>query len=170
MARQARQLRVQPRYDAVLRGIEAPNELDERAPSLFLAGGVTGCPDWQSSLIAMLPELDVTALNPRRARFDVADESATVEQIEWEFRHLRRATAIAFWFPAESICPIALYELGAWAERTTPLVVGTHPAYPRRRDVVEQLRLARPRVTVLASLDELARAIVDLFRVSPETR
>ena len=146
-----------------MREIEAPRDFDGHGPSLFLAGGVTGCPNWQASLLAMLPELDVVALNPRRRAFDVADHSATVQQIEWEFRHLRRATAIAFWFPEESVCPIALFELGAWSERETPILVGTHPRYPRRRDVVEQLRLARPAVAVSSALDALAASIEALF-------
>jgi hypothetical protein len=142
-----------------MRSLEAPEDFDGIGLSIFLAGGVTGCPDWQSALASLLPALDVTALNPRRHRFDIADDSMTVEQIEWEFRHLRRASAIAFWFPAESICPIALFELGAWSERATPLLVGTHPQYPRRRDVIEQLRLARPSVSVVSSLDDLARSV-----------
>lgn len=148
-----------------MRVLEAPNELDGGGPTLFLAGGISGCGDWQSALIARLPTLDVTALNPRRRRFDVRDASVTVEQIEWEFRHLRRASVIAFWFPAESVCPIALYELGAWSERATALVVGADPLYPRRVDVIEQLRLARPSIAVAGSLDELAAAIERQFRM-----
>jgi hypothetical protein len=92
-----------------MRSVEAPDELDGRGRSLFLAG-------------------------------DVSDASAS-----------------------ESICPIALFELGAWSERDTPLVVGTHPLYPRRIDVIEQLRLARPAVSVVATLDELAASIAPLF-------
>jgi nucleoside 2-deoxyribosyltransferase-like protein len=147
-----------------MRTIEAPHQFDGRGPSLFLAGGVTGCADWQARLVDMLPGLDVTALNPRRRHFDVADDSATVEQIEWEFRHLRRASAIAFWFPAESICPIALFELGAWSERGTPLLVGADARYVRRRDVVEQLRLARAGTPIAATLDDLAASIDAHFR------
>ena len=148
-----------------MRIIEAPNQFDGRGPSLFLAGGVTGCADWQAQLVAMLPRLDVTALNPRRRAFDIADDSATVVQIEWEFHHLRKASAIAFWFPEESICPIALFELGAWSERATPLLVGAHSRYARRRDVVEQLRLARMGTPVAATLEELAASIDAHFRV-----
>ena len=144
--------------------IEAPNEFDGSGPSLFLAGGVTGCLDWQTRLVDMLPQLGVTALNPRHHRFDVTDDSATVEQIEWEFRHLQRTSAIAFWFPAESICPIALFELGAWCERATPLFVGADARYVRRRDVIEQLRLARSGTPVVATLDELAASIDAHFR------
>jgi hypothetical protein len=150
-----------------MRCLEAPRDFDGVGMSIFLAGGVTGCPDWQSELASLLPTLDITALNPRRSRFDVSDDSMTVEQIEWEFRHLRRASAIAFWFPAESVCPIALFELGAWSERTTPLLVGTHPRYPRRRDVIEQLRLARPSVSIVSSLDELASSIEAQFATNP---
>jgi hypothetical protein len=146
-----------------VRSVEAPHGFAGSGPSLFLAGGITGCQDWQGGLLSLLTALDMTALNPRRSTFDIADDSATVAQIEWEFHHLRRATAIVFWFPAESICPIALYELGAWTARHKPLIVGTDPRYPRRRDIIEQLRLARPDLTVLSTLEEVAAAVVRLF-------
>ncbi len=52
----------------------------------------------------------------------------------WEHDHLRRAKAIMFWFPSETLCPITLYELGAWtilARQTgTKLFVGADPTTP----------------------------------------
>src|SRR5262249_54129317 len=89
-------------------------------------------------------------------RFPIDDPGAAEEQIRWEFEHLRKADAILFWFPGETLCPIALYELGAWSMTDKPLFVGTHPAYARRQDVLIQTRLARPDVPVTESLADLA--------------
>src|SRR5262245_52117185 len=92
--------------------------------SLFLGGGISGCPDWQREIVTLLADTDLTLLNPRRAFFPIDDPSQAERQIEWEFRHLRLATAILFWFPRETLCPIALYELGAWSMTDKPLFVG----------------------------------------------
>ncbi len=45
-------------------------------------------------------------LNPRREQFDMKDKSASAAQIRWEHRHLHAATAIVFWFCAETLCPV----------------------------------------------------------------
>lgn len=118
--------------------------------AIFLAGGITGCPDWQASLISCLPmDLTVTLLNPRRTSFDIEDKSATQKQIEWEHRALRAAHGISFWFAAETVQPIVLYELGAWSMTSKPLIVGMDPGYRHRADVRIQTMLVRPDVQVL---------------------
>ncbi|AVZ74721.1 hypothetical protein SLUN_23670 [Streptomyces lunaelactis] len=58
--------------------------------------------------------------------------------------------------------PVALYELGAHAARGAARSVGTDPAYARRLDVVGQLALERPEMTVHGSLRETVRAAVTL--------
>lgn len=138
---------------------EALTEFAGAGPSLFLAGGITACDDWQRRAAAALADLPLAVLNPRRANFPINDPSAAATQIEWEHRHLRRATALLFWFPPETLCPITLYELGAWSVSAKPLFVGTHPDYQRRQDVVIQTRLARPEVEVVTSLDDLFRQV-----------
>jgi Nucleoside 2-deoxyribosyltransferase like len=107
----------------------------------------------------LLADESVALLNPRRANFPIGDPSAAMKQIEWEHRHLRMADAILFWFPSETLCPIALYELGAWSMTTKPLFVGVHPEYQRRQDVEIQTRLARPDVAVTHNLSDLATAV-----------
>jgi hypothetical protein len=142
------------------RYVEAPDEYDGPGPSLFLAGGITGTFNWQDDAAARLADLPLTILNPRRKNFPIDDPSAAEGQIAWEFRHIRRATALLFWFPPETLCPIALFELGA---RTMvpeqALFVGTHPDYQRRADVEIQLRLARPEVRVVSDLGGLAEQV-----------
>jgi hypothetical protein len=142
----------------VMRSIVAPEEFcsgeKDTAPSVFLAGGISGCPEWQSEVMAALADAGVILLNPRRP--DYRDEpDAARAQIAWEFVHLRRADAILFWFPCETLCPITLFELGAWSMTNKPLLVGTHPGYKRRLDVEAQLALVRPDVTIADSLDSL---------------
>lgn len=127
--------------------IESPTPLamPQDCPILFLAGGITNCPDWQKEAVALLgkgPPLIV--LNPRRAHFPIHNSSAAQQQITWEFEHLAQADMILFWFPCETLCPIVLYELGRWGHSTKPLFVGTHPNYKRRHDVQIQMHLARP--------------------------
>jgi hypothetical protein len=142
--------------------VEAPQEYHPGPqPALFLAGGISGCPGWQAELIALMEGLPLTVLNPRRANFPINDPEAAEGQVGWEFRHLRSADAVLFWFPAETLCPITLYELGTWSafrddRGPRPLFVGTHPDYGRRHDVVIQTRFARPEVTVRCQLEELA--------------
>src|SRR5215218_4361930 len=144
--------------------IEALAEYDGTGPSLFLAGGISGTFDWQADLIARLADLPLVLLNPRRKNFPIADPAAAPAQIEWEFRHIRRATAVLFWFPHETLCPIALYELGGRSlVREQPLFVGTHPDYQRRLDVVVQLQLARSEVRVVSDLSALAEQVREWF-------
>lgn len=146
--------------------IRAPEECPQPGAALFLAGGITGCPPWQRQLIDALGETNWFLLDPRRDPWP--DDLRVVEQqIAWEHRHLRRADLIAFWFARETLCPITLYELGAWSMTSKPLVVGVHPEYARRFDVEVQTRLARPEVPVVTSLDALAAALRE--RLEPAT-
>ncbi|HKA88060.1 MAG TPA: nucleoside 2-deoxyribosyltransferase domain-containing protein [Haliangiales bacterium] len=146
--------------------IVPPDPLPSGRPMIFLAGGITGCPDWQSEMIRLLDPLHPQwlVLNPRREQFPIDDPDAAFAQIAWEHRALRAARAIIFWFPRETVCPIALYELGAWSMTQRRIFVGAHEAYPRRLDIEIQTRLARPDVstsaaTVAALADEVLRHI-----------
>jgi hypothetical protein len=144
--------------------VEAPAMYDGPGPSLFLAGGISGAFDWQADVAGRLAGLPLTLLNPRRRDFPMDDPTAAEGQIAWEFCHLRRATAVLFWFPPETLCPIALFELGGRVMAPEqPLFVGTHPGYARRLDVEIQLRLARPEVRVATDTAELARQIETWF-------
>lgn len=128
-------------------------------PAVFLAGGISGCSDWQTEMTTLLSGTALTLLNPRRPDFPMDDPSAARTQIEWEYRHLKASDAALFWFPCETLCPITLFELGAWSRTNKPLFVGTHPEYQRRLDVLVQLSLARPEAAVVNSLDALAAQV-----------
>ncbi|WP_427917161.1 nucleoside 2-deoxyribosyltransferase domain-containing protein [Streptomyces sp. cg40] len=81
-----------------LRYIEAPAHYDGEAASLFLAGGITGCPDWQRRAVLQLDAIGSPAvvLNPRRAAFPVGQAQAAREQTVWEYEHLCIADVILF--------------------------------------------------------------------------
>lgn len=158
--------------------ITSPDEMIELSPvvpSIFLAGGITNCPDWQASIIPSLskqlnklswPE-SMVIINPRRQVWDMKDPDAARKQIEWEHHFLRRADIISFWFPEETLCPITLFELGKKICKPSNIfglqqipVVGAHPRYARRFDIEVQCQLERS-VPVVYSLKELVSAVVN---------
>lgn len=142
--------------------VEALDELKSGVPgkTIFLAGGVTNCPDWQQEMCSMLQDTDLILLNPRRKDSPIEDPNAAQEQIAWGHDQLRMADAILFWFPCETPCPITLYELGAWSMTSKPIFVGIHPDYKHRRDVEIQTCLARPEINVSYSLEDLAQQVI----------
>lgn len=156
--------------------IEAPTEFHK--PTVFLAGSISGAADWQAEFLQILGEyftnektneVELIALNPRREHFDVTDETMTDKQIEWEYRHLRRADAIAFWFSHETLAPITLLEFGAHTPWGKPIFIGVHPNYHRRKDVEVQCRLIRPDIRIVYDLAILADQVYgwfDSFRYS----
>jgi hypothetical protein len=152
-----------------MRYIEAPTEYEGKGPAVFLAGGISDSENWQKRFVRLLPPGEFAVLNPRRAEFpadDPADDpAAETEQIEWEHHHLLRADLVAFWFPPQTLCPIALFELGACCAAGTAIIVGTDPGYARRFDVRTQLRLRRPEVNVVHSLGTLAKQVVEHFNL-----
>lgn len=136
------------------------NLTSTKHPSIFLAGGITNCPDWQSEVLKTeLGEMPVFLLNPRRKEFDTKNAALSEWQIEWEYRHLWKADVVMFWFCQETVQPITLFELGAQSKGTKPLFVGAHPNYSRRLDIVEQLKLARPEVEVKDSLEAVCSEV-----------
>lgn len=133
--------------------VTAPEVLPEKA-DLFLAGGISNCPDWQVYALEKLADVPGIVLNPRRS--GVLDPEEAVEQITWEYEAFKNVKTILFWFPEETLCPITLFELGRFShDMSVKLFVGTHPNYQRKVDVVTQLGLARNDVEVVHDLDEL---------------
>jgi hypothetical protein len=132
---------------------------------VFLAGGITECPDWQAEMIQLLSASRFTLVNPRRENFDILNPNMTIEQIQWEHDELSYATAILFWFPKETLCPITLYELGKYSASAKPIFVGMHPEYKRSMDVLHQTKLERPAVTIAWSLTRLAEQVMQFERI-----
>ena len=149
----------------MIKVVEAPNTIQDLNPSVFLAGGITSCPDWQKILIEKITNrfgnIDLTLYNPRRENFPIYDPSAMNEQVEWEYNHLKKSDIIVFWFSGGSLNPIVLYELGLWGNSgSRQIIVGVDPNYQRKQDVVLQTKLARPDVTVVDSLDDIVHSLL----------
>jgi hypothetical protein len=143
--------------------IECPNEYkkenDKLKLSVFLAGGISNCYNWQNNAIQYLKDEDITIINPRRKHFDKLIPNIEKEQIEWEHRHLKLADIIMFWFPSETVCPITLYELGTWSSKDKPIFIGVDEKYERLLDLKIQTKLARPEVKIVHSLEDLCNQI-----------
>ena len=150
--------------------IEAPNEIysveNMHSRKLFLAGGITNCPDWQSVVIEGLKDMrGVTIYNPRRKNFPMNDPKAAEAQIAWEFNQLANADVILFWFSKGSLNPIVLYELGMWGNSSNiPMVVGCDKGYERTQDVIIQTQLARPDVEIFDDLDDVICTAAELLK------
>jgi len=152
--------------------VEAPNdvspaEISNGRHSLFLAGGITGCPDWQAELRQLLEPIEhLVVFNPRRRNFPISDPSAAEAQIAWEYKWLSKANDVLFWFSRGSDNPIVLFEYGKELGRKgrpgfayRQLFVGCDPEYSRRKDVEIQTRLAARDIVIASSLKELVAQI-----------
>lgn len=138
--------------------ITAPEKytLKEGEVSVFLAGGITNCPNWQKEIIGYLRGFHhsnkLVVFNPRRENFPIHDSSAVYEQIHWEFQALEKMDIFSMYFcSGESVQPICLYELGRnlvrmqmrypidWKDR---IVISVEDGYKRKQDVFIQTQLA----------------------------
>lgn len=59
--------------------VECPNKIYEKKLSLFLAGGMSGCRNWQKQIIKNLRFLYIILYNPRREYFDIANPGTAEE-------------------------------------------------------------------------------------------
>ena len=149
--------------------IEAPKKAYYGTPlvSIFLAGGITNCPDWQTRMVALLKDTDLVVYNPRRKDFPIGDPKAALEQITWEKEFLDKVDMILFWFAKGSLNPIVLFEYGKWLmnlrnnEAYKPIFVGIDPEYARRQDVEIQTMLENGVIYghITYSLEDLANRI-----------
>ncbi len=139
--------------------VEPPEEYNGSKRSVFIAGGITNCLDWQKELIEGLKTEDIVIFNPRRKKFSIKDDGIKYEQIKWEHDYLRKSDAISFWFPDSSDCPITLYELGTWSNQNKKIFIGVSPKYSRRYDVETQTKLIKPEIEIVYSLSELSQQI-----------
>ena len=123
--------------------------------TVFLAGGISDCDNWQQKVIDYLNNEDHTEhlvlFNPRRDNFPINDPSASQKQIEWEFYKIQSADIFSMYFcESKSNQPICLYELGRnipvfinkynnWYDR---ILITCESNYSRKNDVVIQTYLA----------------------------
>jgi len=134
-----------------MKEIKPPEKYEHNSDefTLFMAGGISI--DWQTLVPEFLCDTDVVLLNPRRDDYDIGNLAMEQEQIEWEHQHLMKTDAYLFWFCAETLCPITLFELGKVAGLfpKKPIFVGTHMEYKRSRDIKYQMTLLRPEIEIV---------------------
>ena len=141
----------------IIRSPEIWNKASDQRKAIFLAGGITNCPLWQDYAAKRIASsLPVVVLDPRRDNWDMKNGHVeSVIQISWECKHLKKSDHILFWFPSTSDCPIALFELGSYLDKNTPISIGTDCQYNRRFDVEVQTAMVRPRMIVWDNLDKM---------------
>lgn len=151
-------------------------------PLVFLAGPITGAPDWQSTAIALIREADADLFvaSPRRAVTNDGDftEDMYIEQVEWEHRHLARAAehgVTLFWLAKESrhVCDRSYaqttrFELGeaVTVHRLTgaKVVVGIEKGFTNERYLRKTIPAKMPGIPLFDSLEETCAAAVRLAR------
>lgn len=148
--------------------VEAPEPYryaHSHGPAVFLAGGITACPDWQAEATNMFVAAGepMVIFNPRRSDFPIDKPEESETQVRWEHWHLHAPGALTMmWFPAcdpaRTTQPIALFELGAALGEHRPLLVGADPSYPRVTDVRLQVHLVMPGLKVHSRLSDLVAA------------
>jgi hypothetical protein len=158
-----------------MRYIEAINNWDGIGMSLFMGGGISNCANWQLEMRDRLADVkpvkgEFVVINPRRADFPMNDPAAAEEQIKWEHDYLIRTDAVLFWFAPETLCPITLFELGTFVRTDIPVFVGVDPRYQRKQDVEIQLKLYRPDIKVVYSLEDLAEQVKEWVLSNDERR
>jgi len=160
--------------------VEAPNEskLTGKCIKVFIAGGISNCPDWQTDLISRLKKdkrlkncgtVKILIFNPRRKNKPRVDE--TEAQVTWEFFNLNKSDIISFWFSEGSLNPIVLFEYGRilaapnrWKKS---VIVGCHEKYGRRTDVIiqtkliEQSRFRHPEIEVKNTFEDFANELIE---------
>lgn len=147
--------------------ITAPEQYNPKHKiALFLAGGISNCPDWQKEALGYLKHCNLDVFNPRRPNFPMDDPTAADEQVAWEFNSLHDSESILFWFCKDSICPIVLYELGFWmgqnefAQTKKIIRVGCDPEYERLQDVQIQTKLAGYTFPIYESVEDLVDGMI----------
>lgn len=147
--------------------------------SLFLAGGISNCNNWQNEIIEIFQKKvndeKLVIVNPRRDEgIDFQDVKESTGQIMWEHSYLDQAKHILFWFPAESVCPITLFEYGKYLYKkegprrrdgcsgpsNLQISVGTHPDYIRKLDISVQTMLVCDLIKVHLTLDDLVEDVI----------
>lgn len=143
--------------------ITAPSLEKPIYTSLFLAGGITNCKEWQKDVIKELDVYDVSIFNPRQESFDISDKSASYRQILWEYERLEQMDIFSMYFCDDnSDQPICLYELGRnilrmqnrfpsdWQNR---IIISVEDGYRRKSDVIIQTSLCAPTLFVDETAD-----------------
>lgn len=143
-----------------MRVITAPGYYEpyDKDISVFLAGGITNCHDWQKNVIDTIKNDysvindSLVLFNPRRDNFPIHDKFAARQQIAWEFDMIEKCNIFSMYFSSgDSDQPICMYELGRnilrmqmrfpsdWEDR---IIISVEDGYRRKQDVLIQTEFA----------------------------
>lgn len=108
-----------------MRHIKAPHRYTKEPTevTIFLAGAIDNgqAINWQEYVAEQLKEIDnLIILNPRRDDWDSTWDCSKnnpqfAEQVNWELDGINNCDLVLVYFPANSIAPISLLELGLLA-------------------------------------------------------
>lgn len=127
-----------------------PDSPRKDVPIVYLAGGLAT--PWREEVIFRLEHNTVILVDPTNKGL-AGGLNATQQQTQWERTYLDRADAIMFWFPSETPCPVALFELGFLLAQGKKVFIGAHPLYPKLNDLIAQVRVIDDRIIVDTDLE-----------------
>ena len=155
--------------------------------SVFLAGGITNCRNWQREVIEYLRQYDINnslnlrVFNPRRDNFDITKDDPE-KQIRWEYATINyRADIFSMYFcNSESDQPICMYELGMHLGKLSEkirgdvwdhglrTIISVEDGYKRANDVLIQTDLvlgSALKVNLHATPESHAQLIIDEYNI-----
>jgi hypothetical protein len=138
--------------------IQSPEEyVTSEAPAAFLAGSAVF--PWREAVKKNISPEEAVLFDPMN---DQLAEENPMKRVQWEVDHMDYADIVVVWLPKEdqtkphTFSLTSLFEMGRFVQmKDKPLVVGIAPEYIRRDELVTQLKVLRPEVTVVNSLDAL---------------
>jgi len=153
--------------------VQSPGETTSKGIRLFIAGGISNCPQWQNELIERLQNderikeenyeegeepVNIIIFNPRCK--EIPEEKP---QVTWEFNKLKSSDIISFWFSEGSMNPITLFEYGRYLDSKKKIIVGCHPDYPRKSNVIIQTELENPKITINENFEDFYNELVKVL-------
>lgn len=118
--------------------------------TVFLAGGITNCENWQKEVIDYLKSLPeektdkLVIYNPRRDKWPKNSDTEEIRrQINWEADYIRSAIIFTMYFTntEKSDQPICFYELGKYANNRLNDIISYQEGFKRALDVEFQMSI-----------------------------
>ena len=146
--------------------IEAPNFVNDRLATVFLAGSIElgAAEKWQERVVQLFGGSHWTILNPRREDWDSTWEQSVsnpkfVEQVQWELQGIEQAEYVIIYFDPATKSPISLLELGFLAGSSPDKVIVVCPTGFYRKGNVD-LVCDRYRIKKAESLERAVEMIL----------
>ncbi len=138
--------------------IQSPEEyVTSESPAVFLAGSAAF--PWRECFKKNISPEEAVLLDPLNEDLTQNDP---VRRIQWEADHINHADILLVWLPESdktnhyTYSLTSLFETGRFVQmKEKPLLVGIAPGYIRRDELFTQLKVLRPEVVVVDSLEAL---------------